>query len=572
MIPFILLLSTSLLVTTSMENAEQRATDAQIRRAAGSHSLSKLKETLETGWTANDINNQEGKSCVHMAAWQGCLGNLRYLVEEIGCDINCYSSGEFSYGKTAIFFAATRNRSHVVDYLLDQGAWVKIVNNKGQSVLSIASSHLTPQIISKIQEKEKLQEGRVWLNFRTTHSDGFEYGDLDPRFLDRSLRPEDVVTPLAVNPTTKETRKGGFLSRNPQLVNQLIKPKQQPRKKKQVVSSLSKEESTEVQHAWERVSNALKRKQEINCSQDLLRIVQLGDKQRKAWIPDAADNLRKYAMGDLSIIEALLESSSMLASKRESDLLHKLLLWAKEPGLYLKERLSSVESKRNAPPRTRPRLDSQPWDEACSFVDGLSISLLEKADVSILCSPYRPVWVDSTEILQSLRESLERQRLVAFDSEWYDVNDKETAVATLQVAYQEHDSVKSFVIDLLPTDSKFKHEVQDFVRWLFSSDLLLLGFSPGHDIPKLENFVGGPLRHDTLDLQLLMATKESCMPGLKACVALFAPETPLSKDEQCSDWRRRPLSKPQLDYAGLDAAILLFLLAEQKREEARRSE
>merc|ERR1712157_702466 len=57
----------------------------------------------------------------------------------------------------------------------------------------------------------------------------------------------------------------------------------------------------------------------------------------------------------------------------------------------------------------------------------------------------------------------------------------------------------------------------------------------------------------------------SNLPGLKACVARYA-SMPLSKDCQCSDWGRRPLSKAQLNYAGLDAAVLLVLLAERSRE------
>ena len=74
-----------------------------------------------------------------------------------------------------------------------------------------------------------------------------------------------------------------------------------------------------------------------------------------------------------------------------------------------------------------------------------------------------------------------------------------------------------------------------------------------------------------LDLQSLMAAemqhekRTSGPPGLKACVSNYSL-VPLSKDCQCSDWGLRPLTKEQLDYAGLDAAILLVLLAEQSRE------
>lgn len=58
-------------------------------------------------------------------------------------------------------------------------------------------------------------------------------------------------------------------------------------------------------------------------------------------------------------------------------------------------------------------------------------------------------------------------------------------------------------------------------------------------------------------------TKEH--PGLARCVSRYAA-IPLSKQEQCSNWRQRPLRKSQLEYAALDAAILLALVAERLRE------
>ena len=229
-----------------------RATDAELRRAAGSQSLEKLLDVMSTGWTADDVNrmgeHDNSKTAMHMAAWKGCLDNVKHLVE-IGCDIDVISTSEFSYGKTPIFFASTRNRNDVVDYLLDRGAFVKIVNNKGQSVLSIAASHLSEDVISKIQAKEQEQSG-PWLNFRASHSDGFEYGDLDPRFLDRPIRPEDVVTTLAINPTTKQTRKGGFLRRNPGVSTGSPSSSPKHKRKLQVARSLTNEERDGLDIAW----------------------------------------------------------------------------------------------------------------------------------------------------------------------------------------------------------------------------------------------------------------------------------------------------------------------------------
>ena len=79
------------------------------------------------------------------------------------------------------------------------------------------------------------------------------------------------------------------------------------------------------------------------------------------------------------------------------------------------------------------------------------------------------------------------------------------------------------------------------------------------------------------DLQLIAAHKMakdagngcnmSSLPGLKSCCSYFlggsnTQSWELSKVEQCSDWSHRPLTSNQLEYAGLDAAVLLVLLAE----------
>jgi ribonuclease D len=99
---------------------------------------------------------------------------------------------------------------------------------------------------------------------------------------------------------------------------------------------------------------------------------------------------------------------------------------------------------------------------------------------------------------------------------------------------------------------------------LESTQFNILGFSVGHDIPILEQFVGRPLQPTMLlDLQLILApgNDPSRLPSLKTCAALYS-QVPLCKQQQCSDWGQRPLTLAQQNYAGLDAAVLLYLLAE----------
>jgi hypothetical protein len=104
---------------TAMAGSTHRRSTSEIQRvvkAAGSQSLENLQEVIETGkWTGFEIDllAEEGrvnKNPTHMAAWKGCIENLIYLVETMGCNVNVISKGEFSYGKTALFFASTVRR------------------------------------------------------------------------------------------------------------------------------------------------------------------------------------------------------------------------------------------------------------------------------------------------------------------------------------------------------------------------------------------------------------------------------------------------------------------------------
>lgn len=153
-----------------------------IRRAAGSQSIETLKELISSArWTAEELDALAvaGKTPLQQAAWKGRLDSIEYLLDVVGCDVNAYSQQKFSYGKTAIFFALTQSRLDTVDYLLSRtDINVSIVNNKGQSVLSLASSHKMPiEILKTIQALEESDLDKWW-NFRSTNSDGFEYGDL----------------------------------------------------------------------------------------------------------------------------------------------------------------------------------------------------------------------------------------------------------------------------------------------------------------------------------------------------------------------------------------------------------
>ena len=665
---------------TSPGNYEEFAAHrdySKLRKAAASQSLSKLKEAISLGgWTAKDIDDNDAfnhakgkqkqrqhasKSALHMAAWKGCLDNVKYLIETVGCDIDAYSKQEFSYGKTAIFFALTQSRPEITKYLLRKGAKVTIVNNKGQSVLSMAATHFSDgvgnEIIQTIREMENVQGD--WWNFRATHSDGFEYGDLDPRFFnDRPLRETDKITPLAINPTDKQTRKGGFLRRNPGAAkcsnakcnNECFRcgkaspkrSKKRNRKKAKPPPALSAEEQCQLDRAWESLlasSSPLSSSSNTFNREFLLEILRLSDKQRSSWIPQATTRLIEGfgKEGSLRGIEAAISHPNR-PTQRQLQLLEKILVKL-QAGNQQQQDQQNVKSQSN---ETRSEDDpgsdhsfesSELWMAARPEVADLRISLLENTNSPILRLPDSPIFVDNTDALRNLLIEVSKARLVAIDTEWYtppenitgDENAKPKAsLSTLQLSIwdDEVQSLAAYVVDLIherPSGSnrEYHHLAESLVRKLLeacgdvpNAELpLVLGFAVRHDLPMLRGFLEDT--NDTgrdnsmeappesvarrnrschprvLDLQIAFAidnaqtkqqqqqqhpsrasrSKISNLPGLKACVSRYS-SVPLSKDCQCSDWGRRPLSITQLEYAGLDAAILLVLLAERSREGA----
>lgn len=155
--------------------------DEEFERILWNNNMEKL--TLPDG----EFSPGCGKNILHRASWKGDIETVRIIINETrrrGIDIiNSISTGIGNYGKTAIFYALTQDRDDVVLELLSLGASVLICNNKGQSPVSISISHVKEETISRIvnAEKEELENGGEFTNFRATHNDNRQYGDLDPR-------------------------------------------------------------------------------------------------------------------------------------------------------------------------------------------------------------------------------------------------------------------------------------------------------------------------------------------------------------------------------------------------------
>lgn len=596
----------------------------KVRQAAGSQSLERLQKAAQ-GWSAQDLDALgsmgNGKSALHMAAWKGCFENVQFLVEDVGCDINAYSTSTFSYGKTAIFFALTQSRVEVVEYLLQRpDIFVAIVNNKGQSIRSLAASHDMPDdsVMTRICALEQRVSLQDWWNFRATHSDGLEYGDLDPRFLDRPLRDSDILSEHAVNLTSRTSRRGGFARRNPKIASerqQMVASKTAARKVKpqkarkpccnkpeaSPASSLTEDEENTWEEALETLARAsnMVEVEELVPARALATLLPLGAKQRCAWVPQLIQamlgqtNHADEVVIDRTRIEKILElTRHLLLDHNNEDQIQKL--FEKFQMKVLKGACN--EAVKADPPRniTTCKLKSKrAWNLSRNQARDLWVSKLgNKArqrvvDLSIEKDLVDPAssslrlrqavrFIDNLVDLNLLGEALRSATVVAVDTEWMDVNEDDqdggkqqkvgnTRISTMQISFTQEQSglPMVYVIDL-----HIKHEVTSVYATIAAeliSNLLedpatlVLGFSIGHDLAILENFIGRKLQPTSiLDLQLLMG---SGTLGLKACVAKLST-TPLSKTEQCSDWSQRPLRLAQLHYAGMDAVILLYLLAE----------
>ena len=153
--------------------------------------------------------------------------------------------------------------------------------------------------------------------------------------------------------------------------------------------------------------------------------------------------------------------------------------------------------------------------------------------------------------------------VVGLDGEWKPGS--RTPVSILQVATR----TEAFVVDLFacaPADSPACETFDAFLHdMLQTRELYKLGFSFGYDLsrmrasyPHLASLRAGEPK-SMIDVKQVAYSASANRMNLRiglATLTKFALGATLSKQEQCSDWARRPLTKAQLAYAAADAFYL----------------
>jgi uncharacterized protein len=89
----------------------------------------------------------------HRFAPAGMLAAVKYLVEELGADVNAVDHD----GNTAVHHAAARGDNEMITYLVSKGADVKKVNRGGQTTVDMANGPV--QRVQPFPETIKLLEG-----------------------------------------------------------------------------------------------------------------------------------------------------------------------------------------------------------------------------------------------------------------------------------------------------------------------------------------------------------------------------------------------------------------------------
>ncbi|XP_052194123.1 uncharacterized protein LOC127802389 isoform X2 [Diospyros lotus] len=182
------------------------------------------------------------------------------------------------------------------------------------------------------------------------------------------------------------------------------------------------------------------------------------------------------------------------------------------------------------------------------------------------------IWVDEVNGLHNATCHIEECKVVGIDCEWkpnYEKGSKPNKVSIMQIASEN----MVFIFDLIKL-SEDVPEILDncLARILHSPGILKLGYNFQCDVKQLA-FSYGELkcfRHYEmlLDVQNVFKEPRGGLSGLAKKILGAA----LNKTRRNSNWEQRPLSQNQLEYAALDAAVLIHIFRHVRRSAPAASE
>ncbi|GAB2211629.1 hypothetical protein Drorol1_Dr00024953 [Drosera rotundifolia] len=169
------------------------------------------------------------------------------------------------------------------------------------------------------------------------------------------------------------------------------------------------------------------------------------------------------------------------------------------------------------------------------------------------------IWVDEVDGLLNATRYIEGCKVVGLDSEWkpnYVKGSKPNKVSIMQIASEK----MAFIIDLIKLyDDNLEILDSCLTRILHSPRILKLGYNFQCDIRQLsQSYVDLKCFKQyemLLDIQNIFKEPRGGLSGLAKKILGAG----LNKTRRNSDWEQRPLSKNQLEYAALDAVVLIHI-------------
>ncbi len=515
-------------------------------------------------------HRENGKGPLHYAAWKGRIQHVEKLVES-GCDIEEIATGKHCYGKTPIFFAITMCRNQVVELLVRLGASVLVVNNKGQTPMSLAASHLDKQTCQMVKQREddQVERGISWREFHTEEfSDGLVYGDLDPRFF--TATKDDVVTEFALNPTTRASRKNNFTKNNPRQSKTLENNEKLIKAAKIETEKLLRAAQDELvfSHQLQKAIVAGQVLETAKTAEEFASLITQQLKTRNA-IFDAHERLMNWiakmdqatAQQATTVLrEAAAVEIAQKSQRRSQRLRARFLLGAKAEQAELKKQSqSSVEDDDLERKRKHDALLFQPAIPSAAAFETNSATSMLVLDIDLF-------WVDTAQKVSNMHsilvKAMEACPLLAVDTEWM----SDGRLAIVQIAVKTLGRHCCFVVDAIAVRScqLFMRELDETLDFCVNNQgAHLAGFAFGKDAKLLAEQHPKLPWNKTIDAQLYAIHagigSHAQIPSLKRVVEAYGIGI-FDKSLQRSNWEERPLTKQQINYAAFDAAVLLKLL------------